>query len=97
MKKFKSKDLELLSNEFCLQSKSQFHNVENQIRRKLKILLDANNWKDLLIFPGNRPEKLKNSDLCSIRINDQYRLTFIWENNQAWEIDINSHDKNYGK
>ncbi|WNE41382.1 MAG: hypothetical protein AM1032_000122 [Mycoplasmataceae bacterium] len=60
MKKFKSKDLELLSNDYPLQSKSPFHNIESQIRRKLKILLDADNWKDLLIFPGNRPEKLKN-------------------------------------
>ena len=99
-KKFKNKELEELTKELELPPKSDWKNIEKVLQKKLKILLDAEKWQDLQIFPKNNPEKLKGSaskNLCSMRINDQYRLVFIWENNQAWEIDINKHDKSYGK
>lgn len=100
LKKFKNQELASLVQEISLPPKSDYKNIQAAIQRKLKILLDAEKWKDLQIFPNNKPEKLKSSqvqNLCSLRINDKYRLLFIWENNQAWEIDINKHDKKYGK
>lgn len=99
LKKFKDKDLEELANELELPPKSDYKNIEGVLQKKLKILLDAEKWEDLQIFPKNNPEKLRGSkvkNLCSMRINKQYRLIFIWENNQAWEIEINKHDKRYG-
>jgi len=95
--KFKNKKLQALYYDEVLSGKSDFKIIERQLRRKLTFLLDATRWQDLFLISGNKPEKLQGSDLCSIRINEQYRLTFIWEDNQAWEIDINKHDKNYGK
>lgn len=99
-KRFKNKDLEELANELELPPKSPYKNIERLLQKKLKILLDAERWKDLQIFPKDNPEKLRGSkikNLCSMRISKQCRLIFIWERNQAWEIDINKHDKDYGK
>ncbi|WP_111447272.1 type II toxin-antitoxin system RelE/ParE family toxin [Breznakibacter xylanolyticus] len=38
--------------------------------------------------PSKRLEKLKGSDFYSIRINDQWRIVFRWENNQGYEVEI---------
>jgi proteic killer suppression protein len=45
---------------------------------------------DLQIPPSNRLEKLsgKLSEFYSIRINDQWRIVFKWENNHALEVEI---------
>ena len=45
---------------------------------------------DLRIPPSNRLEKLsgKLSEFYSIRINDQWRIIFKWENNHAYEVQI---------
>jgi proteic killer suppression protein len=45
---------------------------------------------DLRIPPSNRLEKLsgKLSEFYSIRINDQWRIVFKWENNHALEVEI---------
>ena len=44
---------------------------------------------DLKVPPSNRLEKLVNfTNLYSIRINDQWRITFKWEHNNAYEVTI---------
>jgi proteic killer suppression protein len=45
---------------------------------------------DLRVPPGNRLEKLegKLKGKHSIRINDQWRIVFIWENGNAFEVEI---------
>ncbi|CAG8770409.1 22710_t:CDS:2, partial [Racocetra persica] len=48
-----------LANELELPPKSNWKNIEKVLRRKLKILLDAEKWQDLQIFPNNKPEKLR--------------------------------------
>lgn len=57
-------------------------------RRKLKLLDVAQRLSDLASPPGNRLEALKGDQLDrhSIRVNDQYRLTFRWEGNHAYEV-----------
>ena len=42
---------------------------------------------------GNRLERLKGtrSDQHSIRINDQYRVTFRWENGHAYEVEVEDY------
>lgn len=58
------------------------------VQRKLLLLDAAGRLEDLLIPAGNRLERLKGqqSDRHSIRVNDQYRVTFRWENGNAYEV-----------
>ena len=64
--------------------------IQNIGRRKLRMLNNSQNIADLRIPPSNRLEKLsgKGKDIYSIRINDQWRIVFKWENNQAAEVEI---------
>ena len=58
--------------------------------RKLMILDAAGSINDLRLPPGNRLEKLKDNrqGQYSIRINDQWRICFIWKNGDAYEVEI---------
>ena len=58
--------------------------------RKLLILDAADQIGDLRIPPGNRLEKLKGdrANTYSIRINDQWRICFIWDGDGAREVEI---------
>jgi proteic killer suppression protein len=62
-------------------------------RRKLRMLNNSQNLADLRIPPSNRLEKLHGNlkDYYSIRINDQWRIIFIWENGQASEVEITDY------
>ncbi len=59
-------------------------------RRKLRMLNNSQNITDLKIPPSNRLEKLagKLKEFYSIRINDQWRIIFKWDNNHASEVEI---------
>ena len=59
-------------------------------RRKLRMLNNSQNITDLKVPPSNRLEKLfgKLKDFHSIRINDQWRIIFKWENNHASDVEI---------
>jgi toxin HigB-1 len=59
-------------------------------RRKLRMINNSQDLKDLKIPPSNRLEKLKGNrkDFYSIRINDQWRIVFRWENINAYEVEI---------
>jgi len=45
---------------------------------------------DLLVPPGNRLERLKGDRArqCSIRINDQYRISFTWRDGDAYNVEL---------
>lgn len=62
-------------------------------QRKLKALDVAASLEDLTIPAGNRLERLKGdqSGRYSIRINDQYRVTFRWERGQAYEVSVEDY------
>lgn len=59
-------------------------------RRKLRMLNNSQNLADLRIPPSNRLEKLSGNlkDHYSIRINNQWRIIFTWENGNAKEVEI---------
>lgn len=59
-------------------------------RRKLRMLNNSVNLTDLRVPPSNHLEKLSGrlSEYYSIRINDQWRIIFLWEDNQALEVEI---------
>ena len=65
-------------------------NIQITARKKLRMLNNAHTIKDLMIPPANKLESLK-GDLIgrySIRINDQWRLCFSWQDNNACDIEI---------
>ncbi len=59
-------------------------------RRKLRMLNNSQNIMDLTVPPANRLEKLKGNrkEFYSIRINDQWRIIFKWNNGNAFEVEI---------
>lgn len=58
--------------------------------RKMDLLDSAENLNDLRIPPGNRLERLKGDrqGQHSIRINDRYRLCFLWTINGPDQVEI---------
>ena len=62
-------------------------------KRKLAMLDGALEPDDLRIPPGNRLEKLRGDrqGQYSIRINDQYRICFVWRGNDAYDVDITDY------
>ena len=50
----------------------------------------AQKLEDLTVFPGNRLERLKGKrrGQHSIRINDQYRICFVWRDSDAGQVEI---------
>ncbi|MEA1873779.1 MAG: type II toxin-antitoxin system RelE/ParE family toxin [Bacteroidota bacterium] len=64
-------------------------------RRKLRMIQNSQNLADLRIPPSNRLEKLKgkSKDFYSIRINDQWRIVFRWENNHTYDLEIMDYHK----
>jgi len=64
--------------------------IQETGRRKLRMLNNSQNIADLKTPPSNKLEKLKGSlkDFYSIRINDQWRIIFKWNNGNASEVEI---------
>ncbi|MEI6508423.1 MAG: type II toxin-antitoxin system RelE/ParE family toxin [Bacteroidota bacterium] len=64
--------------------------VQETARRKLRMLNNSQDLNDLLIPPSNRLEKLKGDlrNFYSIRINNQWRIIFKWNNGNASEVEI---------
>lgn len=58
----------------------RFRNIESVAQRKLQMLDDAVELRDLASPPGNRLEALSGNRAGqhSIRINDQWRVCFVW-------------------
>jgi proteic killer suppression protein len=59
-------------------------------KRKLKFLAAADNLIDIGRLPGNCLESLKGNrkGQFSIRVNDQFRICFVWEKSQAHAAEI---------
>ena len=64
--------------------------IQETARRKLRMLNNSFDIKDLMIPPSNRLEKLKGNrkDFYSIRVNDQWRLIFQWANGSAFNVEL---------
>jgi toxin HigB-1 len=70
-----------------------FQAFERSARRKLAMIDAAVVLRDLLIPPGNRLEPLKRAreGQHSIRINDKYRICFIWKDGDAYGVEITDY------
>jgi toxin HigB-1 len=58
--------------------------------RKLRLINNARTFDDLKVPPGNRLEALSKDrrGQHSIRINDQWRICFVWRDGHAHEVEI---------
>lgn len=90
---FGSKETEQIWN--GLRNKKIPIEIQKIGRRKLRMLNNSQGLFDLRIPPSNRLEKLtgKMKDYHSIRINDQWRIVFIWQNNNCHEVSIMDYHK----
>ena len=68
----------------------RFVNIEAVAMRKLAMLNRAGRLDDLRVPPGNRLEALKGDRIgqYSIRINDQFRICFVWTATGPEEVEI---------
>jgi len=87
IRSFKDKETEKLFDGIPSRSPASIRGVA---RRKLEQLNAAKVLQDLTIFPGNRLERLKGDrrGQHSIRINDQWRICFIWLDGHAHDVEI---------
>ncbi|MGH8499352.1 MAG: type II toxin-antitoxin system RelE/ParE family toxin [Methylococcales bacterium] len=68
----------------------RFANIQNVAMRKLAMLNRAATLQDLKVPPGNRLEALvaDRAGQHSIRINDQFRICFIWTSGGPMNVEI---------
>lgn len=76
-----------------LRSKKLPPTIHNVARRKLRMIAAAKEVKDLRVPPGNNLEQLVGNlaGLWSIRINDQWRIVFTFENGGADNVRITDY------
>jgi proteic killer suppression protein len=87
IRSFASRDTEEL---FAGGSPRKFRTFQAQAERKLQMLDSAKDLNDLRVPPGNRLEKLAGDrrGQHSIRINDQWRICFLWRDDGPWDVEI---------
>ena len=85
---FGSKETEKIMN--GIRSGKLPYEIQQIARRKLRMLNNSLNLNDLIIPPSNNLEKLKGElkHFHSIRINDQWRIIFHWENGHSYNVEI---------
>jgi toxin HigB-1 len=68
----------------------KFSNIAKVAKRKLDQMHAAVNLEDLQIPPANRLEALKGDreGQHSIRVNDQYRVCFVWKDDGPHDVEI---------
>jgi proteic killer suppression protein len=66
------------------------YEIQQVARRKLRMIQSATDLKDLRIPPANQLEKLK-GDLAafySIRVNSRWRIIFVWDRSNAFDVTL---------
>jgi len=92
IKSFKCKDTEKLFNDVNVK---RFRAISKTARIKLEVLNAAVSLQGLRVPPGNRLERFKGSrkGRYSIRINDQWRICFLWSGQDAVDVEIVDYHK----
>lgn len=88
IKSFKCKEIQKL---FGLEKTSKLQStILKTALRKLEMLDYATDLNDLRIPPANRLELLKEKreGQHSIRVNDQWRVCFVWKSGDAYDVEI---------
>ena len=92
IKTFKCKDTKKLFNDFDVR---KFRSVSKAARIKLEVLNAVESLNSLRVPPGNRLEQLKGNreGQNSIRINNQWRICFVWDKGNARQVEIVDYHK----
>ena len=88
IKNFRSRETEKIWN--GVRSKHLPQDIQQIARRKLRMLNNARSLHDVRVPPANRLEALKGSrsGQHSIRVNDQWRICFVWMDGDAENVEI---------
>lgn len=91
IKSFNDPEAEKIFNQ--IKSRKLPSEIQKRALVKLILIDAAGTEDDLRIPPGNRFEHLSGNlkGYCSIRINDQWRIVFRFENSNAYEISIRDY------
>lgn len=91
IKSFKNRETEKIYSREV--SKKLPTDIQQVALRKLRMINNAKNINDLRIPPANRLEKLSGNreGQYSIRINDQWRICFIWQDGDAHNVEITDY------
>jgi proteic killer suppression protein len=87
IRSFRSADAERV---FRRESVRRFKSIERSALRKLDMLDATPDIRTLSVLPGNRLENLRGDrrGQFNIRINDQWRICFMWREGHAYEVEI---------
>jgi proteic killer suppression protein len=87
IRSFRDPDAEKL---FRRQPVRRLRAIERIVRRKLDQIHFAAKLSDLASPPGNRLESLRGDreGEHSIRVNDQWRICFVWREGNAYEVEV---------
>ena len=88
IRSFRDRDTQSVANRWRV---GRFHrDIQRRAQRKLMMLNNATDLNDLRAPPGNRLEALSGErrGQFSIRINDQWRICFVWDGGDAYEVEI---------
>lgn len=91
IRSFKSKETEAIWKGVQIRHVSR--ELQIQARRKLRVLNNVRTLMELQIPPGNRLEALKDDrkGQHGIRINDQYRLCFVWKDGDSFQVEMTDY------
>ena len=91
IKIFRDKEAEKIFNR--TPSRKLPRSIQRVAMRKLWMLDAATEINDLRMSPGNRLEALRGNrkDQHSIRINQQWRICFVWKQSDAYEVEITDY------
>jgi len=91
IKSFKNKEVERIYN--LTGSTRLPADIQQVALRKLRMINNTQTLHDLRIPPANRLERLKGNreGQHSIRINDQWRICFIWRAGDAYDVEITDY------
>ena len=90
IRSFRDRDTEEL---FHREASRQWAGIARIALRRLRLLNRARSLTDLRVPPGNRLEALKRdrAGQYSIRVNDQYRICFRWEDGDAYDVELTDY------
>ena len=88
IRSFRDKETEKIFNR--QRSRKLPSDIQQIALRKLRMLNRSQSLQDLRVPPSNRLEKLSGDrqEQYSIRINKQWRICFIWQNSDAYNVEI---------
>lgn len=91
IKSFKDKEAEKIFHRQA--SKKLPFEIQRTAKKRLNMLDAALSLNALKVPPGNRLEALRDdrAGQHSLRINDQWRVCFVWHDGNAYEVEITDY------